>query len=248
MPGAGLEPRRSAPSSARRGAGYGEPPQLHPQKGIGGRGLRDPRVRGPPRPACPGPAPGSSIPWGGENLNAGGGTRTRKGSLPEVFETSASATSATPARPSHATTAELAASSRLRRSRQPRLRRAPGDHPPHPSAIPYPAACGARSRKITAFVVGHSATASRNASPPPGRAQGPGRPALRRPTRSGAGSGLDHHRFRSPGAGQRVANTPAWSEGQSVTVPTHGSVTVMRSLGSSPMTLTTLRPPNPAFP
>ena len=29
--------------------------------------------------------------------NAGGGTRTRKGSLPEVFETSASATSATPA-------------------------------------------------------------------------------------------------------------------------------------------------------
>ncbi len=30
---------------------------------------------------------------------AGGGTRTRKGLLPEVFETSASATSATPAAP-----------------------------------------------------------------------------------------------------------------------------------------------------
>ena len=33
MPGAGLEPRRSAPSSARPGAGHGEPPELHPQRG-----------------------------------------------------------------------------------------------------------------------------------------------------------------------------------------------------------------------
>ena len=46
---------------------------------------------------------------GSREQSAGRGTRTPKGSLPEVFETSASTTSATPAKPSFTTTCVLSA-------------------------------------------------------------------------------------------------------------------------------------------
>jgi hypothetical protein len=152
----------------------------------------------------------------------------------------------------------------------------PGDHLPHPPALPYPAANGGLETNNNSFrreALHHGKWQGESTSGPAHDDRAvpptitvrayprtltrrevwkedpiPSRPHMEKWCPSGAGSGPDHHFLRSPGAGHRVAATPAWSEGQRVTDPSHGCSTVMRSLGSAPMTSTMLRPPNPALP